>query len=154
MIKELLKIQNDIDNYLKSCEHASVGELRDGYHSYNELYKHRCVLTALAFNLLPYSWKSMKHEDGSMFDGMFIVGAVLPGGMITYHYDLAYWDLFKVLVLEHAPRFDGHTPEDVTDRIEDFIRRSNGDKVNAMDMITMMDIYNKEVCPLVKKPEK
>ena len=149
---ELSKIQDMISDYLDSSSDASVGELRDGYHSFNELYEHRCVLTALAFNFLPYSWKSLHHEDGSMFDGMFIVGTVLPSGIVTYHYDLEYWDLFKVVVLEHAPTFDGHTPNDVINRIKDFIKVSNGIKVNTNSMISMVDIYNREIVPLIKKP--
>lgn len=149
---ELAKIQDMIDNYLESSSDASVGELRDGYHSFNELYDHRCVLTALAFNILPYSWKSLHHEDGSMFDGMFIVGTVLPSGMITYHYDIEYWDLFKITVLDHAPTFDGHTPNDVVNRIKDFVKVSNGIRVNTNSMISMTNIYNKEIIPLIKKP--
>ena len=55
-----------------------------------------------------------------MFDGMFIVGITTPAGEATYHYDLKYWPIFAhCKTLEKAPKFDGHTPKDVLDRLFD-----------------------------------
>ena len=49
---------------------------------------------------------------------MFIVGIETPEGQVTYHYDIdPYWDLFRVKELEHAPEWDGHTPEQAIERI-------------------------------------
>ena len=79
------------------------------------------ILTAFAIMSMPYAWKAKQHEDGTMFDGMFIVGAPTPTGMITYHYDLEHWNLFKVPEIPHAPHFDGHTPEDVIKRLKNWI---------------------------------
>ena len=113
----LKQIQEEIN---KAHEHGSVGTLSDTYHSFNDLYNHREVLTAALLNRLPFTFKSREHEDGSMFEGMFIVGCATPYGMITYHYDNEYWNDFKVPVLPHAPHFDGHTPEDVIDRLRKY----------------------------------
>ena len=42
-----------------------VGELSDGFHTFNSLYRQRCVLFATLVNLFPdLSWKSRRHEDG------------------------------------------------------------------------------------------
>lgn len=42
-----------------------VGELSDGFHTFNSLYKQRCVLFATLVNLFPdLAWKSRRHEDG------------------------------------------------------------------------------------------
>ena len=82
---QLKHIQRLIDNFKKENPNESVGELSDTYHSFNDLYKHRTILTALAFLNLPYAWKSKIHEDGSMYDGMFVVGVPTPYGMISYH---------------------------------------------------------------------
>lgn len=97
-----------------------VGSISDGYHTFDELYNHREVLTAALFNRMPFTWKARVHEDGTMFDGMFVVGMATPNGMITYHYDNEFWKDFKVPVLPHAPKFDGHTPNDVIDRIRNY----------------------------------
>jgi hypothetical protein len=148
----LKNIQNQIDDYKKDNPEESVGFLNDGYHSFNDLYKHRLLLTAIAFMYLPYAWKSKKHEDGDMFDGMFIVGAPTPSGMITYHYDLPYWDLFKVPELPHAPHFDGHTPDDVLDRLMDYLKSSTTRLVNNNNIDTIESIVKEEILPVFENP--
>lgn len=122
MDKQLEKIQNMINDYKEASPEASVGELSDTYHTFNELYKHRTVLTAMICTMVPYAWKARKHEDGSMYEGMFICGFPTPSGMITYHYDMTDWDLFRIPEIPYAPHFDGHTPNDVIDRITDYIK--------------------------------
>lgn len=133
MDSALKAIQSQIDDY-KEKTGNSVGELSDSYHSFNDLYKHRTILTAFAMMSMPYAWKAKVHEDGTMYDGMFIVGAPTPSGMITYHYDIEYWNLFKVPEIPHAPHFDGHTPEDVLKRLTNWIN------ISGTRMITK-DIY-------------
>ena len=64
------------------------------------------------------AWKSKKHDTGDMYDGMFIVGINTQNGQATYHYDIEpYWDMFNVEELEHAPKWDGHTPQEAIERI-------------------------------------
>lgn len=141
-------IQNDIDVFKEENPNESVGDLSDGYHTFNELYNHRAVLTALAFIHLPYAWKSKVHEDGSMFDGMFIVGAPTPYGMITYHYELEYWNLFKIPELPHAPHFDGHTPNDVVDRIKKYIMSATNKLVNNSNVDDIEEIVERDILPV------
>ena len=100
------KIQDQIDEYLKNGG-TDIGELNDGDHSFKELYDHRAYLTALAINNPNmFGWKSLKHHDGTMYDGYFIVGFPTEIGMVTYHYPLEYWDIFKVTEFEYAPHWD------------------------------------------------
>jgi len=96
-----------------------IGDFSDGYHTFNELYHHRAVLFSVICNLYPrMAWKSVKHHDGTMYEGMFIVGFDTPSGQATYHYDICpYWDIFKVQEVEKAPTWDGHTPEEALLRI-------------------------------------
>lgn len=91
------------------------GNTSDGYHTFNELYHHRAILFAVICNAnKDKAWKSKKHSDGTMYDGMFIVGINTPHGEYTYHYDIEpYWKLFDVKTLEFAPEWDGHKPEDI-----------------------------------------
>lgn len=98
------------------------GETSDGYHTFNELYHHRAVLFAFIVAHYPeLSWKSKRHHDGSMYDGMFIVGINTPEGQATYHYDLApYWDYFSCKEVDTAPEWDGHTPIQAIERINNF----------------------------------
>ena len=98
---------------------TGIGDLSDGYHTFNELYHHRAVLFSLICNAFKScAWKSKKHSDGTMYDGMFIVGIDTPEGSATYHYDIEpYWNMFDVKELDKAPEWDGHTPDDAINRI-------------------------------------
>lgn len=98
---------------------GNMGEVSDGYHTFNELYHHRAVLLSVICNdHQDIAWKSKKHSDGTMFEGMFIVGVKTPTGQATYHYDInPYWDVFRVQELEYAPEWDGHTPAQAIERI-------------------------------------
>ena len=98
---------------------GGIGNLSDGYHTFNELYHHRAVLFSVICNYMPErAWKSKLHDTGDMFDGMFIVGIETNEGQATYHYDVdPYWDMFHVKELERAPKWDGHTPQDAIERI-------------------------------------
>ena len=91
----------------------------DGYHTFKELYHHRAVLFSVICRMFPEkAWRSKYHSDGSMFDGMFIVGINTPDGQATYHYDIdPYWNMFNVRELDRAPEYDGHTPDDAIRRI-------------------------------------
>lgn len=98
---------------------AITGDTSDGYHTFNELYHHRAVLFSVICKAFPdKAWKSLSHHDGTMFDGMFIVGIETPDGQATYHYDIdPYWDMFACKELDRAPEWDGHTPSEAIERI-------------------------------------
>ena len=95
-----------------------IGEVSDGYHTFNSLYEQRMYLTAaLAFAYRTKAWRSKRHWDGEpcFGGGWFIVGFETPEGNYTYHYEMKYWDLFWFLEeLVFAPQWDGHTEKDVT----------------------------------------
>ena len=78
-----------------------TGSTSDGYHTFDELYHHRAVLFSVIVAMFRgRSWKSLHHHDG------------------TYHYDVEpYWDMFPCEVLDRAPEWDGHTPDDAIERI-------------------------------------
>lgn len=101
---------------------GGFGELSDGYHTFNELYHHRAILFSAICNIVSEcAWKSKLHSDGTMYDGMFIVGINTPKGQATYHYDIdPYWDMFDVEELPRAPQWDGHTPAQAIERIKSF----------------------------------
>ena len=96
-----------------------MGEVSDGYHTFNQLYHQRAILFATIVNQnKDRAWKSYKHEDGKYCfdkDGeWFIVGIDTPLGSYTYHYSKEYWDYFDCEKLECGKPWDGHTEEDVT----------------------------------------
>lgn len=95
------------------------GATSDGYHAFNELYDHRAKLFSVVVAAFSNNaWKSKRHSDGSMYEGMFIVGIDTPHGQATYHYEIEpYWELFHCSELPKAPEWDGHTPTQAIDRI-------------------------------------
>ena len=101
------------------AETVITGETSDGYHTFNELYHHRAVLFSVIVKAFEdKAWKSRKHHDGTMYDGMFIVGVETPYGQATYHYDMEpYWEMFCCKEIERAPEWDGHTPAQAIERI-------------------------------------
>ena len=128
------------DQLVSEDEVVDIGELSDGYHTFNELYEFRKMYNAALFN----EWaenletssdfgqalfnvpkynvhKSWRHSDGELCfgGGWFIVSAMLPTGLISNHYKAEDWDLFKIPEVEKALyEFDGHTSEDVLNRLK------------------------------------
>ena len=96
---------------------GGIGEMSDGYHTFNGLYYQRMVLfAALVKAYKNKAWKSWKHEDGGLCfgGGWFIVGIDTPQGSYTYHYEAKDFDLFDCEELPVAKHWDGHTEADVT----------------------------------------
>jgi hypothetical protein len=134
-----LEVQKGIDDTPSDvrCNYS------DGFHSFSELYQFRKMYNAALFNdwanqkvrnprwveednqpvMLPkYDvHKSWKHSDGELCfgGGWFIVVAVLTTGQISNHYEAQDWDLFQIPIVERAKyEFDGHTPQDVLNRLK------------------------------------
>lgn len=145
------KINNEIKEY-KDRTKNSADDISDGYHTFGDLYKHRTYLLALAMIHLPYAWKARKHEDGTMFDGMFVVGFPTPNGMVTYHCDNEYWNDFKIPEIPHAPHFDGYSDADVLDREKAFLDSTNTRLVNNTNIDNINKIVINEILPTFDNP--
>lgn len=126
---------------------GNENDVSDGFHTFGELYEFRKVYNALLFNVWAASWmeskkwmrsylgttelpktnprydvhKSMRHYDGELCfgGGWFIVCAMLPNGLVTNHYKIEDWDLFKIPAVDKAKyEFDGHMAADVLERLK------------------------------------
>jgi len=114
-------------------QEQDMGEVSDGYHTFNELYYYRMLYNAAFFNLLPKEWvhKSKKHHTGEecFGGGWFIVMANLPTGQISNHYELKDWDLFKVPEKEVADEWDGHTPQEAAERLYKYLQQEQSEEL-------------------------
>lgn len=103
---------------------GQTGKVSDGFHTFDELYDHRSHLyVALMLSHPEISWRALKHNDGSQFDGWFIAGMRLPTGDITYHLKIHFWLWLNdsgIETRELGPEWDGHASEDVLKRIKDW----------------------------------
>lgn len=102
----------------------------DGYHTMEELYDHRRALNIALFHTLdalqvtagfitvPSVYKSKNHHPNSdhMFEGYFIVFCVEPKSLAwtSYHYDLKYWDDFKLRIAEFSPPYPLNHVDSIT----------------------------------------
>ena len=118
VVGEVIRLLREIHAAdVRPVPEGGIGEMSDGYHTFNGLYYQRMVLfAALVIAHNDKAWKSWKHEDGNpCFDGgWFIVGIDTPQGSYTYHYEDKYWNWFECEELPVAKHWDGHTEEDVT----------------------------------------
>lgn len=139
-------LSDNAHKWLKSAKetlqknNSRIGSVSDGYHTYDELYNHRAMEFAVICRAFPHlSWKSKLHDDPDfpMFDGMFICGIDTPDGQATYHYDIdPWWDIFEdVKELDRAPKFDGHTPNDVIQRLHSLTKLNGWLPIGDMSSI-------------------
>lgn len=119
-----------------------IGELSDGYHTFNGLYYQRMMLFAtLVKQNKGRAWKSYRHEDGELCfgGGWFIVGIDTPEGSYTYHYESKDFDLFDCEELPAGKHWDGHTEADVT-------RLLSLPAADVVEVVRCRDCAKREIC--------
>jgi hypothetical protein len=117
-----VKAENNTEDVRKISEEINIlcsghrGELSDGYHTFNELYRHRITL---------FIYIAKKHAEcgGSVYrfhhyEGWFCLGLETEHGQISYHIPKSQWEKCDFAGYERQPEFDGHTSEDVLRRLE------------------------------------
>lgn len=125
-------------------EDDMMGNISDGYHTFNELYRYRMLYNAAFFNELAKGdikvCKSHRHYDGEecFGGGWFIVMAELPTGQISNHYENRYWELFDIPRLDKAWEWDGHTSEEALRRLENYLLMIKPDSMNFGDAIKIL----------------
>lgn len=108
--------KEQIEQICKIANIDDIGELSDGFHTFNSLYYQRAILfTTIVNTYKELAWKSERHEDGELCfgGGQFIVGIDTPNGSYTYHYEMDYWGLFDCEELPRAKHWDSHTDNDI-----------------------------------------
>ena len=118
--ESVVSVVKFIDDFTKT----PTQYMSDGYHTFDELYRHRYALLAVLCKQLYLQdncYKSKKHEDGTMYEGWFIVVVNLTCvGQISYHVPQKYWDNFNIREEERSKDFDGHTSQNVIKRLWDY----------------------------------
>ena len=97
------------------------GSVSDGYHTFEDLYDHRCHLFVALMRSNPeMSWRANNNSDGSSYPNWFIAGMQLPTGQISYHLPQWMWKMLngvKIKTTKVAPKWDGHDAKQVIARI-------------------------------------
>lgn len=137
---EVVETNKSVNNNTETvlAEGGEGMQVSDGFHTLDEVYEHRISLfialckvqgtfsqfaTALSPDKRGHKvWRSKKHhaDDKPMYEGWFVMGInVEDGKQITYHLPLWRWEETNfVEELECAPKWDGHTPADVLERLK------------------------------------
>ena len=125
-LKRIPASSEEAINTLIQMEGIDTNKISDGYHTFDDLYKHRVMLymcvCRLAIETMDFEcWKSTKHNDESVYDGWFIMGLVSvndPTLNITYHLPMTCFDNCDFAVtIDKAPEWDGHSSFDVLERL-------------------------------------
>lgn len=88
-------------------------DISDGYHTFSELYDHRCLLFIRLCLMTPEKALWRDH-----FNGWFALYLELPEGQISYHIPEKYLTLIQDKILNSALNpFDGHTSQTVINRL-------------------------------------
>jgi hypothetical protein len=137
--------QNKNDTKLSDVvqnRYDKIGQVSDGYHTFDELYHYRALYNAAFFNQLydihrryasniddadlgTVPIKSWRHSDGEYCfgGGWFIVMVNLPTGQISNHYEAKYWDMFQISEAKLGFEWDGHTPQEAAERLEAYLKQ-------------------------------
>lgn len=98
--------------------HIDGEDLSDGYHTFDELYAHRCALF-VRLCLVMKEGAAWKHDLDT--PGWIILYLELPGdGQISYHVPVRFVQRLKRAGISEQPDYawDGHDSSDVLNRLE------------------------------------
>lgn len=100
---------------------SDKGSISDGYYTFDELYEHRHRLFIALMRCNPeLAWRANNHHDGEGYEGWFIAGMDLPTGQVSSHLPARLWESLDgvgIRTTNRAPKWDGHTSDDVLERL-------------------------------------
>jgi len=99
---------------------CDVSQVSDGYHTFAELYDHRCLLFVnLVLACKEKAFKTRLNQNGEAWEGWFILGINTQWGQITYHLPDSMWGFLDgITEVGQNSGYDGHTSQDVINRLQ------------------------------------
>jgi len=114
---------SEINKLIANLSEEERNQVSDWYHTFGELYEHRCVLYIALINIERWSptkspfKKSKTHFDWTSREGWFIVQWYVEWKQISYHLPVKHRDNCKCEEVAIADERDWHTSQDVLDRL-------------------------------------
>lgn len=94
----------------------------DGYHTFEELYEHRCLLYLnLCLKYKDYCYWTYTNSDGSIWEGWLLLILNHPiAGQISYHLPNTLLVYFKDVIKykDKCNDYDGHSSNNVVRRLQ------------------------------------
>lgn len=114
------KLASLVNASFAALDATDMGEVSDGYHTFNDLYAHRVRLFSTLMCAYPdQAWWSHQHHDGSKMEGWILAGIDTPAGPVTYHLPVSEAAMLPIgTELERGKEWDGHTADDVLERLK------------------------------------
>lgn len=117
---------SQIQEEILKMESSDIQNISDGYHTFKELYQFRMLYNALLVNVLSerITYKTLRHDNGELCFGgdYFLVVIMLPTGKeIRNHYHISDWSCFQIREEYQAIGWDGHTSDDVLNRMREVL---------------------------------
>jgi hypothetical protein len=129
-MRTIEEINKDIMELRKAGQ--KVKGVSDGYHTFGDYVDMRNHYFIALCNAYPnLSGKSKKHfdeENDPMFNGDFISWINTPGGVISQHLKMKFWDDVCVPEFDRGPKYDGYSEEDVKERMKTLKLVNKGNK--------------------------
>ncbi len=98
-------------------------DISDGFHTFDELYEHRCLLF---INLVLILGGVFKREH---FEGWDCVYTETPYGQISYHVPAKLRPLYENKLIENPDyKYDGHSSTDVITRLRSWAKSGASDE--------------------------
>jgi hypothetical protein len=110
-------------------------DMSDGYHTFGELYDHRCLLFAILATSEEFAGDSYVVEGH--YPGWDLLVIKTDFGQISYHVPVRLRTLYDGLLKAYKsndseiPPWDGHTPQDVLKRLEGLMVERKSDALSA-----------------------
>lgn len=124
---------DEINKLIAELSEEERNGVSDWYHTFGELYEHRCALYVAFVNSckeledlciqynVPADYyvfkKSKLHFDWTSRDWWFILQWYIYWEQISYHLPMKYREVTKAFEQEKADERDWHTSQDVLDRL-------------------------------------
>ena len=123
------------------CE---VEDVSDGYHTFSELYEHRCLLWInVLLSNKEHAFKTWRNDAGEKIEGWFIAGLNTNFGQATYHLPEQHWNLLPYITeFEKNFDYDGHTSTDVLQILEKLAITNRSDTAKLYKHIDVKDESN------------
>lgn len=113
--------KEEVINNLIQKEKCDTNLISDGFHTFGELYEHRITLFISLARIMQdrtwvVIWRCKTDEE------WFVLGiSKKEGTQITYHLPISKWEetnFAHTFKREDKPPFDGHTSQDVLERLK------------------------------------
>lgn len=126
VVKHLYGIDNEFMrcNYSITCKKCGKSiratSVTDGYHSFDELYEHRCLLFIALMKQMPdKAFWAHKNNKGEEWNGWIICAIETDHGQISYHVPERHIVLLSgIREKDRNNTYDGHTSDNVLERLK------------------------------------